>query len=115
LIAGDFFNQNKWNDFQALLKDHWLELVGNDLTVTNVKRIQLAIDMNACDCLLRTVNQIGSVSEAIAIYAVTHGVCLNVLVNHRRGETEDLFIANLAVLASAPDRSKLTQNVVSNV
>jgi len=65
----DGFDQDDWNGFQSLLtavKGRGVQLVGDDLTVTNVKRIQLAIEKNACDCLLLKVNQIGSVTEAIA-------------------------------------------------
>jgi len=65
----DGFDQDDWGGFQALLtavKGRGVQLVGDDLTVTNVKRIQLAIEKNACDCLLLKVNQIGSITEAIA-------------------------------------------------
>jgi len=87
----------------------------DDLTVTNVKRIQLAIEKNACDCLLLKVNQIGSVTEAIAAYdflvkfksnfifiyvsrcIMARGAGWSVMVSHRSGETEDTFIADLVV------------------
>lgn len=65
----DAFEQDDWSGFQTLVKavkGRGVQLVGDDLTVTNVKRIQLAIEKSACDCLLLKVNQIGSVTEAIA-------------------------------------------------
>jgi len=65
--------------------------------VTNVKRIQLAIEKNACDCLLLKVNQIGSVTEAIAACTMARGAGWSVMVSHRSGETEDSFIADLVV------------------
>lgn len=65
----DGFEQDDWTGFQTLLnavQGKGVQLVGDDLTVTNVKRIETAIEKRACDCLLLKVNQIGSVSEAIA-------------------------------------------------
>ncbi len=74
-----------------------IQIVGDDLLVTNPKRIEKAIELKACNALLLKVNQIGSVSEAIeaAKLAVTNN--LNVMVSHRSGETEDNFIADLVV------------------
>lgn len=96
----DAFEQDDWNGFQNLLtavKGRGVQLVGDDLTVTNVKRIQLAIEKSACDCLLLKVNQIGSVSEAIAACTLARGAGWGVMVSHRSGETEDTFIADLVV------------------
>jgi enolase len=96
----DGFDQDDWGGFQALLtavKGRGVQLVGDDLTVTNVKRIQLAIEKNACDCLLLKVNQIGSITEAIAACNLARGAGWAVMVSHRSGETEDSFIADLVV------------------
>ena len=96
----DAFEQDDWNGFQTLLKavqGRGVQLVGDDLTVTNVKRIQLAIEKNACNCLLLKVNQIGSVTEAIAACIMARGAGWGVMVSHRSGETEDTFIADLVV------------------
>ncbi|CAF0909821.1 unnamed protein product [Rotaria sordida] len=96
----DAFEQDDWNGFQTLLnavKGRGVQLVGDDLTVTNVKRIQLAVEKNACDCLLLKVNQIGSVTEAIAACIMARGAGWGVMVSHRSGETEDTFIADLVV------------------
>lgn len=96
----DGFEQDDWIGFQTLLtavKGRGVQLVGDDLTVTNVKRIQLAIEKSACDCLLLKVNQIGSVSEAIAACTLARGAGWGVMVSHRSGETEDTFIADLVV------------------
>lgn len=96
----DAFEQDDWNGFQTLLtsvKGGSVQLVGDDLTVTNVKRIQLAIEKSACDCLLLKVNQIGSVTEAIAACTMARGAGWGVMVSHRSGETEDSFIADLVV------------------
>jgi len=96
----DGFDQDDWSGFQTLLtsvKGRGVQLVGDDLTVTNVKRIQMAIEKNACDCLLLKVNQIGSVTEAIAACTMARGAGWGVMVSHRSGETEDTFIADLVV------------------
>lgn len=96
----DAFEQDDWNGFQTLLtaaKGRSVQLVGDDLTVTNTKRIQLAIEKSACDCLLLKVNQIGSISEAIAACTMARGAGWGVMVSHRSGETEDTFIADLVV------------------
>lgn len=96
----DGFDQDDWEGFKSLLqavKGQGVQLVGDDLTVTNVTRIQLAIEKNACNCLLLKVNQIGSISEAIAACQLARGAGWDVMVSHRSGETEDSFIADLVV------------------
>lgn len=74
-----------------------LQIVGDDLTVTNPKRIQTAVEKKACNCLLLKVNQIGSVTEAIAAHLLAKENGWGTMVSHRSGETEDTFIADLVV------------------
>jgi enolase len=74
-----------------------LRLVGDDLTVTNPKRIQTAIEKKSCNCLLLKVNQIGSVTESINAAKLARSNGWGVMVSHRSGETEDTFIADLVV------------------
>lgn len=74
-----------------------IQLVGDDLTVTNPKRVREAIDKKACNCLLLKVNQIGSVTESIEACKLAQGAGWGVMVSHRSGETEDTFIADLVV------------------
>lgn len=71
--------------------------MGDDLTVTNPKRIQQAVDRKAGNCLLLKVNQIGSVTEAIAAFNLAKKNGWGTMVSHRSGETEDTFIADLVV------------------
>lgn len=72
--------------------------MGDDLTVTNVLRIQNAIDKQCCNSLLLKMNQIGSVSEAIgAVKLCRERGHWTVMTSHRSGETEDCFIAHLSV------------------
>lgn len=98
----DPFDQDDFEAFAHLksaLEENNLncQVVGDDLTVTNTKRIQQAINAQACNSLLLKINQIGTISEAIqaAQLATTNG--WTVMVSHRSGETEDTFIADLAV------------------
>jgi len=74
-----------------------IQIVGDDLLVTNPKRIQTAIEKKACNSLLLKVNQIGSVSESIEAAKLAHSAGWTVMVSHRSGETEDNFIADLVV------------------
>ena len=69
----------------------------DDLTVTNPKRVQEAIEKKACNCLLLKVNQIGSVTESIKACKMSQQAGWGVMVSHRSGETEDTTIADLVV------------------
>merc|ERR1712118_438096 len=71
--------------------------VGDDLTVTNVSRVQSAIDKKACNALLLKVDQIGSVSESIAAVTLCKKNGWGIMCSHRSGETEDTTIADIAV------------------
>lgn len=62
----DPFDQNDWDSWCNLTKNAGIQIVGDDLTVTNPTRIQRAIDCKACNTLLLKVNQIGTISESIA-------------------------------------------------
>jgi enolase len=73
------------------------QVVGDDLTVTNVTRVQKAIDDKACNALLLKVNQIGSVTESIDAVKLCKKNGWGVMCSHRSGETEDTTIADLAV------------------
>ncbi|OQV13021.1 Alpha-enolase [Hypsibius exemplaris] len=74
-----------------------IQIVGDDLTVTNSERIQMAIDKQACNCLLLKVNQIGTLSEAIAAAILARSNGWGIMVSHRSGETEDVTIADVSV------------------
>ncbi|HZX20085.1 MAG TPA: phosphopyruvate hydratase [archaeon] len=74
-----------------------VQLVGDDLLVTNVDRIKTALAEKACNALLLKVNQIGTITESIKASALALKNNWNVIVSHRSGETEDSFIADFAV------------------
>lgn len=85
-----------WQYLQAQIGDR-VQIVGDDLLVTNVERIAQAIDMKLCNALLCKVNQIGTLSEAIAAVEMSHRAGWASVVSHRSGETEDVTIADLVV------------------
>jgi len=92
-----------------------LQVVGDDLTVTNKNRIKTAIENKACNALLLKVNQIGTLTEAIDSAKLAKKNRWKVMVSHRSGETEDHFISDLAVAlncgqikAGAPCRGERT-------
>jgi enolase len=74
-----------------------VQLVGDDLLVTNPERVWRAIELGACNSLLCKVNQIGTLTESIAAVRMSHKAGWAVAVSHRSGETEDTTIADLAV------------------
>ncbi len=74
-----------------------IQLVGDDLLVTNVKRIAKAIELDACNALLLKVNQIGTLTESVAAAQMAFREGWNVVVSHRSGETPDTTIAHLTV------------------
>jgi enolase len=93
----DPFDQNDFENFNKLLKSTKIQVVGDDLTVTNVKRINLAIKNKLCNALLLKVNQIGSLTESINSAILARNNDWNIMVSHRSGDTEDPFISDLAV------------------
>jgi len=95
----DPFDQDDWNAYTKLTADIGkdIQIVGDDLLVTNPKRIQKAIENKACNALLLKVNQIGSVTESIQACKLARQNGWGVMVSHRSGETEDTFIADLVV------------------
>lgn len=93
----DCFDQNDFDSFAMLKNKSKIQIVGDDLLVTNTKRIKIAKEKNACNCLLLKVNQIGTLSESINAANLSKKYGWNVMVSHRSGETEDSFIADLAV------------------
>ncbi|KAJ8920035.1 hypothetical protein NQ315_011685 [Exocentrus adspersus] len=93
----DPFDQDDWEAWSNMSSNVNIQIVGDDLTVTNPKRIEMAVERNACNCLLLKVNQIGTVSESIKAHLLAKSNGWGTMVSHRSGETEDTFIADLVV------------------
>ncbi len=90
----DGFHEDDWLGFAALTAHMGvaLQVVGDDLTVTNPARIARAVEQKACNALLLKVNQIGTVSEALLAAAEASNAGWRVMVSHRSGETEGLLL-----------------------
>ena len=99
----DGLDQNDWDGWikmNQILGDK-VQLVGDDLTVTNTEILKKAIDLKAINAILIKLNQIGTVSETLDAIRLAQSNDLGVVVSHRSGETEDVTIADLAVGTSA--------------
>ncbi|HIH98050.1 MAG TPA: phosphopyruvate hydratase [Thermoplasmata archaeon] len=95
----DGFAEEDWGGFRAITEKmgEKIQIVGDDLFVTNIKRLRKGVEMGACNALLLKVNQIGTLSEAVEAAHCAFRNEYGVMVSHRSGETEDPFIADLAV------------------
>jgi len=110
----DPFDQDDFESYikmtEMMGKD--VQVVGDDLLVTNPTRVQIGIDQKLCNALLLKVNQIGSVTESIEASNMSQAAGWGVMVSHRSGETEDNFIGDLVcglgtgeIKSGAPCRS----------
>ena len=99
----DGMAEDDWEGWQALVKamGSGVQIVGDDLLVTNVERIRKAIGMKAVNALLLKVNQIGTVTASIDAAKLAFKSGWTVVVSHRSGETEDAFISDLVVALDA--------------
>lgn len=95
----DSHSEDDWDGFQSMMQKlgDRVQLVGDDLLVTNVQRIQKAIDQKAANAVLIKLNQIGTVTETADAIQLAQKNGWNAISSHRSGETEDTFIAHLAV------------------
>ena len=95
----DGLDEDDWDNWVLMMErlGDKIQIVGDDLLVTNPERVQKAVDLGACNSLLCKVNQIGSLSEAIASVQLAQRSGWTAVVSHRSGETEDTTIADLAV------------------
>ena len=95
----DGLDENDWNGWKKLTKSlgQNVQIVGDDLTVTNITRLQKAIDNKSMNSILIKLNQIGTLSETIQAVELARKVNYGAVISHRSGETEDTFIADLSV------------------
>ncbi len=99
----DGLAEDDWDTWVALAKQlgNQIQLVGDDLFVTNVERLKKGIAMRAANSILIKLNQIGSLSETLAAIELAHRSGWTAMVSHRSGETEDVTIADLVVATNA--------------
>jgi enolase len=95
----DPLDQDDWEGYAKITKELGgkVQIVGDDLFVTNTKRLQKGIDLGVCNSILIKVNQIGTVTETIEAIEMAKRAGYTAVVSHRSGETEDTFIADLVV------------------
>ena len=93
----DPLEEEDYEGFVEMTKALSIQILGDDLFVTNRKRLQKGIDMGACNALLWKVNQIGTLTEALDAAKLAMDNGYNVMASHRSGETEDPFVADLSV------------------
>jgi enolase len=99
----DGLAEDDWEGWQLLTKElgNKIQLVGDDLFVTNTERLQEGIDRGVANSILIKVNQIGTVSETLDAIDLARRHGYTSIISHRSGETEDTFIADLAVATGA--------------
>jgi len=95
----DIFDQDDWGGFRKLYQktEGKLQVMGDDLFVTNIKRLQKGIDEKTCNSILIKLNQIGTVSETISAVLMARHAGMTAIVSHRSAETEDTFMADFVV------------------
>jgi enolase len=99
----DPLDENDWDGWAAMTKrlGDKVQLVGDDLFVTNPARLQTGIDKGTANSILVKVNQIGTLTETLDAVALAQRNGMTAIISHRSGETEDTFIADLAVATNA--------------
>ena len=95
----DGLDENDWEGWSQLNLEIGtdVQIVGDDLTVTNIKRLQRSIDEKSMNAILIKLNQIGTVTETIQTIKMAKKAGFGVVISHRSGETEDTTISDLAV------------------
>lgn len=113
----DIFSEDDWQGFQEFLSktENKVQIVGDDLYVTNIKRLQKGIEQKSSNSILIKLNQIGTLSETVEAILLARQNNMTAVISHRSGETEDDFIADLAtamgtgqIKTGAPARSERT-------
>ena len=99
----DGLAEDDWDGWKKLTKElgSKIQLVGDDLFVTNVKRLQKGIEMGVCNSILIKLNQIGTLTETLDAIELAKRHGYTAVISHRSGETEDTTIADVAVATNA--------------
>jgi len=99
----DGMDQDDWDGWKVLTEEigNKCQLVGDDLFVTNPKRLSAGIDKGIANSILIKVNQIGTLTETLEAIEIAHKASYTSVISHRSGETEDTIIADIAVATNA--------------
>jgi len=93
----DPFGEDDWESWKKLTKNTNIQIVGDDLFATNLKRLKKGIEEKSANAILVKLNQIGTVSETLDVVNLAQKNNFKTIISHRSGDTEDTFIADLAV------------------
>jgi len=97
----DPFGEDDWASWKKLTKVSNIQIVGDDLFATNIKRLKKGIQERSANAILVKLNQIGTVSETLDVINLAHRNNFKTIISHRSGDTEDTFIADLAVATNS--------------
>ena len=93
----DPFGENDWNAWSNLSRKEKIQIVGDDLYVTNLGRLKIGFLNNSSNSILIKPNQIGTVTETLEVIKFAQKIGFSTIISHRSGDSEDTFIADLAV------------------
>ena len=97
----DPFAEDDWESWKKLTKNTNIQIVGDDLFATNIKRLKRGIEEKSTNAILVKLNQIGTVSETLDAISLAQKNDFKTIISHRSGDTEDTFIADLAVATNS--------------
>ena len=97
----DPFSEDEWDLWKQLTSNTNIQIVGDDLFATNIKRLKRGIKDNSANAVLVKLNQIGTVSETLNVIKEAHKNGFKSIISHRSGDSEDTFISDLAVATSS--------------
>jgi len=97
----DPFTEDDWDSWKKITKTTNIQIVGDDLFATNIKRLKKGIEEKAANSILIKLNQIGTVSETLDVINLAQENNFKTIISHRSGDTEDTFIADLAVATNS--------------
>ena len=93
----DPFSEDEWQSWNKLTKSTNIQIVGDDLFATNIKRLKKGINEHSANAILVKLNQIGTVSETLQVIDLAQKNNFKTIISHRSGDSEDTFIADLCV------------------
>ena len=97
----DPFAEDDWKSWKKLTKNTNIQIVGDDLFATNIKRLERGIKEKSANTILVKLNQIGTVTETLNVVSLAHKSGFKTIISHRSGDTEDTFISDLAVATNS--------------
>ena len=97
----DPFGEDDWESWKKMTKNTNIQIVGDDLFATNIKRLERGVKDKSANTILVKLNQIGTITETLNVINFAHMNGFKTIISHRSGDTEDTFIADLAVATNS--------------